>query len=165
MDYEIRAARATDIPMVRDIFNEIVATSTAIFQETPATLEDRQAWFQQKQAQAEPMLVASNAAGEVFGFATYGTFRDRPCYRFTVEHTVHVAASARGQGVGAALLEEVIAQAREAKLHVMIAGVDAANEGGIRFHKAHGFEEVGHLRQVGFKFGRWLDLVFMQRIL
>jgi phosphinothricin acetyltransferase len=107
----------------------------------------------------------ADAAGEVIGFSTFGDFRAWPGYRFTVEHSVHVAAGMRGAGVGRALVEALFPIAASLGKHVMIAGVDADNGASIRFHERLGFERSGRLRQVGFKFDRFLDLVFLQRFL
>ena len=110
------------------------------------------------------MLVAKDASG-VAGFASFGDFRAWPGYRYSVEHSIHVRADCRGTGVGAALMSPLLAEAGRIGKHVMIAGVDAANEGSLRFHERLGFSRVGTFRQVGWKFDRWLDLVFLQRIL
>ena len=161
---EIREAHEDDLPAILDIYNDVVATSTAIYRDEPATLADRRSWFAARQAERQPVLVATDG-GAVVGFAAFGGFRPWPGYRFTVEHSVHVRADRRGQGVGAALMAPLLDRAAALGMHVMIAGVDADNERSIRFHERLGFTRVAHLREVGFKFGRWLDLVLMQRIL
>ena len=160
----IRDASMDDVPAILAIYNDVVATSTAIYRDEPATLEDRRAWLAARHADGHPVLVATDA-DEVVGCAAFGTFRPWPGYRFTVEHSVHVRADHRGQGVGGALMRPLIARAAAMGMHVMIAGIDADNGGSIRFHERLGFTQAAHLRQVGFKFGRWLDLVLMQRIL
>jgi phosphinothricin acetyltransferase len=99
----------------------------------------------------------------VIGFAAFGDFRSWPGYRFTVEHSVHIRADRRGQGVGQALMQPLITRACALGKHIMIAGVDADNAASIRFHERLDFVRVAHFREVGFKFGRWLDLVFLQR--
>jgi phosphinothricin acetyltransferase len=161
---EIREAHEGDLPAILDIYNDVVATSTAIYRDEPATLEDRRSWLAARRAEGQPVLVATDA-GEVVGFAAYGGFRPWPGYRFTVEHSVHVRADRRGQGVGAALMTPLIERAAALGMHVMIAGIDADNAASIRLHERLGFTKSAHLRQVGFKFGRWLDLVLMQRML
>jgi phosphinothricin acetyltransferase len=110
------------------------------------------------------VLVATDATG-VIGYASFGDFRSGYGYRFTVEHSVHIRADRRGQGIGQALMQPLIARAVARGLHVMIAGVDADNAGSIRFHERLGFIRVAHFREVGFKWGRWLDLVLLQRCL
>jgi phosphinothricin acetyltransferase len=108
------------------------------------------------------VLVTADASG-ICGLATFGDFRAWPGYRFTVEHSVHVRADCRGQGVGTQLAQALLPRAAACNKHIMIAGVDAANAASIRFHERLGFTQVGHLREVGYKFDRWLDLVFLQR--
>ena len=129
----------------------------------PATLEERQAWNETRKKNGYPLLVARTDAARVAGFATFGDFRAWPGYRFTVEHSVHVAEESRGRGLGTALMHELLARGTALGKHVMVAGIDADNTGSIRLHERLGFEITGHLKEVGWKFGRWLDLVFMQR--
>ena len=161
---EIREACEADLQGLLEIYNDVIATSTAVYRDDPATLDDRREWLRARQAQGYPVLVASGADG-VLGFASFGDFRPWPGYRFTIEHTVHVRRECRGQGVGSALMHPLMERAAELGKHVMIAGVDAENGPSLRFHERLGFERVAHFRQVGFKFGRWLDLVFLQRLL
>jgi phosphinothricin acetyltransferase len=161
---EIRDAGADDLPGLLAIYNEVIATSTAIYTEQPATLDDRVAWWNARVAQGYPVLVATDGTG-VTGFASFGDFRSWPGYRFTVEHSVHVRADRRGGGVGTALMRVLLARAAALGKHVVIAGVDADNQASLQFHERLGFSRVAHFSQVGFKFGRWLDLVFLQRFL
>jgi len=161
---EIRDAGVDDLPGLLAIYNEVIATSTAIYTEQPATLDDRVAWWNARVAQGYPVLVATDSSG-VIGFASFGDFRAWPGYRFTVEHSVHVRADRRGSGVGSALMRVLLAKAAGLGKHVMIAGVDADNQASLRFHERLGFSRVAHFSQVGFKFQRWLDLVFLQRFL
>jgi phosphinothricin acetyltransferase len=161
---DIRDANDRDVAGILAIYNEVIASSTAVYRETPATLEDRQQWFAARQTDGYPVLVAIDGSG-VVGFASYGDFRTWPGYRFSVEHTVHIRADQRGRGVGTLLMRSLIERAQQQGKHVMIGGVDAANEASLRFHERLGFTRAAHLRQVGHKFGRWLDLVFVQRIL
>jgi len=161
---QVRDAREEDLAGVLAIYNDVIATTTAIYRDDPATLEDRREWWQARAALGYPVLVAVEE-GEVVGFASFGDFRASPGYRYTVEHSVHVRAGRRRSGLGQALMQPLIARARALGKHVMMAGVDADNAGSIRFHERLGFERVGRLREVGFKFGRRLDLVFLQRLL
>jgi len=161
---EVREARVDDLPGLLAIYNEVIATSTAIYTEQPATLDDRVAWWNARVAQGYPVLVATDSSG-VIGFASFGDFRAWPGYRFTVEHSVHVRADRRGSGVGTALMRVLLAKAAGLGKHVMIAGVDADNQASLQFHERLGFSRVAHFSQVGFKFERWLDLVFLQRFL
>jgi phosphinothricin acetyltransferase len=160
----LRDARETDLPGLLDIYNDVIATSTAVFHSDPVSLEDRRQWWQARVGQGYPVLVAEDARG-IAGFATFGDFRSWPGYRHTVEHSVHVRSDARGQGIGTQLIEALLPIAAGMGKHVMVAGVDAANTGSIRLHERLGFERVGYLPQVGCKFGRWLDLVLLQRLL
>ena len=161
----VRAASQADLPGILAIYNDVIATSTAVYTSEPATLEERRAWFAARSTQGFPVLVTVDA-GEVLGFASFGEWRGAwPGYRYTVEHSVHVRHDVRGQGVGRSLVEALFPLALALGKHVMIGGIDAANDASIRFHARLGFERVAAFREVGHKFGRWLDLIFMQRFL
>ncbi len=157
----IRDAIANDIESITAIYNEVLETSTAIYTDHPVTVADRLNWWQARREQGYPVLVAVDREA-VIGFASFGDFRAWPGYRFTVEHTVHVAASSRGQGVGSELITALISRARLAGKHVMLGAVDAENSPSLRFHERLGFERVAHFREIGYKFGRYLDLIFLQ---
>jgi L-amino acid N-acyltransferase len=159
---EIRDADESDLPGLLAIYNDVIATSTAVYAYLPVTLEDRTQWWRARVGQGYPVLVAV-AGPSVLGFSTFSDFRAWPGYRFTVEHSVHVRADCRGHGVGKELVKALFPRAEALGKHVMIAGVDATNDASIRFHERLGFEKAGHLREVGHKFDRWLDLVFLQR--
>ena len=161
---DIRECRVEDLRSILAIYNDVIATSTAIFAESPATLDDRTAWWEARVRQRYPVLVAVDESG-VIGFSSFGDFRTSPGYRFTVEHSVHVRADRRGRGIGTALVTALLPIASALGKHVMIAGIDADNAASIRMHERLGFFRVAHFQQVGFKFGRWLDLVFLQRYL
>ena len=162
---KIRPATLADLPGMLAIYNEVVANSTAIYALAPATPDERRAWFAARQAGGYPVLVVEAGAG-VLGYSSFGEFRGAWAgYRHTVEHSVHVRADARGAGLGAALVEALFEPARAMGKHVMLGAIDAANAGSLRFHARLGFEEAGRFREVGRKFDRWLDLVFMQRFL
>lgn len=163
--HTVRDATEADLPGILAIYNEVIATSTAVFSDQPVALEERRAWFVARVGQGYPVLVAEGGDGSVLGFASFGDFRAWPGYRHTVEHSVHVRADARGQGIGSALLPPLFERAADLGKHPDRAGIDAANAGSIRMHERLGFERAGHLRQVGRKFDRWLDLVLMQRLL
>lgn len=158
---QVRDAVETDIDEIREIYNEVLTHTTAIYNDQPVTREDRIAWWKARVNQGYPVLVA-DAGGLIAGFASFGDFRAWPGYRFTVEGTVHIRADRRGQGVGTALLHAIVDRARAAGKHIMIAGVDAENAASLRYLERFGFERAGYVREVGFKFGRFLDLVFMQ---
>ncbi len=158
----IRAAKAADLGAITAIYNAVIATSTAVFSDTPVDEQDRRRWFEARAAEGYPVLVAE-VGGEVAGFASFGDFRAWPGYRFTVEHTVHVHADRRGRGLGGALVDALLPLATALGKHVMVAGVDADNAASLRLHERLGFDRVGCFREVGFKFDRWLDLVFLQK--
>lgn len=159
---ELRDAAEEDLAGLTAIYNEVIASSTAVYSSTPVTLEDRRQWWRARVAAGYPVLIGADDTG-VCGFATFGDFRAWPGYRFTVEHSVHIRADRRGGGLGTRLLEALFPRAAALGKHMMIAGVDGANAASIRFHERLGFERAGCLREVGYKFDRWLDLVFLQR--
>jgi L-amino acid N-acyltransferase YncA len=158
---EIRDAVEADFDGITAIYNEVLTHSTAIYNDRPAEVEDRIAWWRGRQAQSYPVLVAMDEEG-VAGFATFGDFRPWPGYRFTVEGTIHIRSSARGHGIGSELLKELVARAKALGKHSMLAGVDSENAASLRFLERFGFKQVGYLPEVGYKFGRFLDLVFLQ---
>jgi L-amino acid N-acyltransferase YncA len=153
-----------DLPEILAIYNEVIRNSTAVFSELEYTPERGRDWFDGKTSSGFPFIVARNDSG-VVGFASFGDFRSWPGYRHSVEHSIHVRHDCRGQGVGRTLLIALKARATAMHKHVMIAGIDADNLASIRLHQSLGFINVGQFKEVGFKFGRWLDLVFLQCIL
>lgn len=163
---EIRPATVTDLPGIVEIYN-VSVTTTATWSETPQTLAERDAWFAARTDAGDGVFVAVTDGGEVVGFAAYGEFRNPHWtgYRFTVENTVHVRDDWSGAGVGRALMEALITHAADNGKHVMVAAVDGENEGSVTFHEKLGFDVVGRMPEVGWKFDRWLDLVLLQRIL
>ena len=147
------------------IFNEAILHSTAIYDYKPRTMEMIAGWFDTKAKAKFPVIGIENESGVLMGFASYGTFRVWPAYKYSVEHSVYVDARFRGQGVGRRLLRELITVAQAQEYHVLIGGIDAANAVSIRLHESLGFVHAGTIREAGFKFGRWLDLAFYQLIL
>ena len=147
------------------IFNEAIANTTALYDYQLRTQADMTAWFDGKARKNYPVICAENHAGELLGFASFGQFRERPAYKYTVEHSVYVDTRFRGQGVGRALLQAIIEAAQNQDYHVLVGGIDASNAVSIRLHEKLGFEPCGIVRQAGYKFGRWLDLAFYQLIL
>jgi phosphinothricin acetyltransferase len=158
---QIRDAVLSDFEAITAIYNEVLTTSTAIYNDQPASIEDRVAWWQARLKQQYPVLSAVEG-GTVGGFGSFGDFRPWPGYRYTVEGTVHVASGTRGKGIGSLLLNELIARARAAGKHSMMAGVDSENTASLRFLERSGFEHVGYLPEVGYKFDRFLNLVLLQ---
>jgi len=163
----ISSAARAQLPQILAIYNEVIRNSTAVYSDAEVTLANREAWFDAKAAQGFPVLVACDAcdASDVLGFGTFGEFRAWPCYRYSVEHSVHVRADSRGRGIGRALVLALLEAAAGQRMHCMIAGIDAENAVSIGLHESLGFTVVGHFREVGFKFGRWLDLKFLQRLI
>ena len=160
----VRQAVIADLPQMLDIYNDLILHTTAVYSNDPHTLEMRLDWFKLKKDQGFPILVAVEE-NIVLGFATIGPFRSWPGYKHTVENSVYVAENSRGKGIGKLLLKELIDAARELNFHAVIAGIDADNDISISLHQQFGFEEVAHLKEVGFKFNRWLDLKFLQLLL
>lgn len=160
----IRYALTEDLPVILDIMNDAILNSTAIYDYHERTMEYATNWFSKKHKDGLPVIVYEKG-DTVTGFGSYGIFRPWDGYRFTAEHSIYVAKEYRGQGMGGALLEELIALARTQNFHTLIAGIDAENKESCAFHARHGFVEVGRFREVGYKFDRWLDLVFMQLLL
>lgn len=158
----IRDAEAGDIDGILAIYNDAVLHTTAIWNETVVDAANRTAWLAERRRLGYPVLVAVDDDGRVAGFASFGDWRAWDGYRHTVEHSVYVRRDRRGGGVGKALMLELIARARTLGKHVMVAGIEAGNAGSIRLHESLGFEPAGVLREVGAKFGRWLDLAFLQ---
>lgn len=164
MNYSILDADEANLPGILAIYNDAVQNTTAIWNETLVDLANRRAWLLERQAQGFPVLAALDA-GEVLGYASYGTWRNFEGFRHTVEHSVYVRRDQRGRGLGLRLMQALIERARTADLHVMIAAIEAENASSIRLHQRLGFVVTGQMPQVGRKFERWLDLTFMQLIL
>lgn len=152
------------LPEILDIVNHNILHSTALYDYHIKPQEYIDTWFADKQSAGWPVIVAVED-NNVVGYGTYGPFRFKDGYKFTVEHSVYVADVHSGKGIGGQLLEELIRLAKVGGYHTMIGGIDAGNAGSIAFHKKYGFTEAGLLKETGFKFGRWLDLLFMQKML
>jgi phosphinothricin acetyltransferase len=161
----IEDASEEDILQIVAIYNDVIATSTAVFAERPATVEERLDWLRSRVRDSYPVVVAREDPGTVVGFASYGDFRPWPGYRSTVEHSLHVAAGHRRRGVGRRLLEELLARAGRDGKHAMVAGIDAENHASLRLHEQLGFREVGRMPEIARKFDRWVELVLLQRTL
>ncbi len=158
-------ATEDDLPAILEIYNEAVANTTAIWNEASVDFQNRKEWFRERKQLGYPVLVAQREDKKTVGFATFGDWRAWDGYRYTVEHSLYVQADHRGRGVGNLLLPALIDRAKDLKKHVMIAGIEASNQASIRLHRRHGFEQMGHMREVGAKFKQWLDLIFMQLML
>lgn len=160
----IRNAVAEDVAALLEIYNDIIINTTAVWHEEPHTLEMRQQWFAEKVANKVPVFVAEEN-NTIVGFSTIGPFRPWFGYRFTVENSVYVAAASRGKGVANLLMPPLIDAAKKNGLHAIVAGIEASNDASILLHKKFGFVEVAHFKEVGFKFGKWLDLKFLELII
>ncbi len=160
----IRHATEADVPGILDIHNDAIRRLDAIWTEAEETLEDRRAWLKERQEKGFAVFVAEEG-GTVLGHASYGTYRSRSGYNKTVEHSIYLRKEAQGRGIGKALMQALIDDARARGFHLMVAVIDAKNAGSIAFHERFGFEMAGILPQAGHKFGRWLDQVYMYLIL
>jgi phosphinothricin acetyltransferase len=150
---------------ILDILNDAIVHSTAVYDYQPRTPESMVAWFDAKERGGFPVIGVETDDGELAGFATYGTFRAWPAYKYTVEHSVYVHARHRGRRLGLLLMQALIADARRRGHHVLVGGIDSTNDASIALHLKLGFEHAGTVRHAGFKFGRWLDLALYQLIL
>ncbi|WP_264523836.1 GNAT family N-acetyltransferase [Flavobacterium sp. N502536] len=164
MSLNIRPATTNDLEQILDIVNHSILHTTANYSYEIQTLEIQTQWFEDKKAKKLPVVVAE-LEGEVVGFGSYGQFREKIGYQYTVEHSVYVVDHVIGKGIGSQLLSELIRLAKEQGYQVMIGAIDADNAGSIAFHEKFGFVATGTLCEVGYKFDHWLDLVFMQLIL
>lgn len=163
VSFIIRDATAEDAAGICTIYNDAVRNTTAIWNEQEVDAANRVAWLQARQQQAGyPVLVAVDDASMVLGYASFGDWRAFDGYRHTVEHSVYVHPDARGRGIARLLMRELIERARTLDKHVMVAAIEAGNQPSIALHAQLGFVHVGLMPEVGTKFGRWLDLAWMQ---
>lgn len=160
----IRDATEADLPRILAITNDAIATTTTSWMWSPSTLAARETWMRERQARGFPVLIAETD-GAVDGFGSFGDFRPWDGYLHTVEHSIYVDPTAQGRGLGKTLLAALIDRARALDMHAMIGGIEAGNIRSIALHLRAGFVETGRLPEVGRKFDRWLDLVFMQKML
>ncbi|WP_118181434.1 GNAT family N-acetyltransferase [Paraburkholderia phosphatilytica] len=158
----IDCSESEHAPAILEILNEAIVNSTALYDYVPRPPEAMTKWFETKRAGGFPVIGVIDSAGTLLGFASWGTFRAFPAYKYTVEHSVYVHHAHRGRGLGRLLLSAVIKRAREAQVHVLVGCIDAANGTSIDLHKKLGFTHSGTVKEAGFKFGRWLDAAFFQ---
>jgi phosphinothricin acetyltransferase len=158
----VRPASEADLPAILAIYNDAILKTTAIWREEPFDLEDRREWFKGRESAGYPVLLAEDDAS-VVGFGSFGDFRTYNGYRFSVEHSVYTAEGARRRGVAGALVSALIERARDLGKHVIIGGIVADNHASLALHAKLGFTETARMPEVGFKFGRWLDLVLVQK--
>jgi L-amino acid N-acyltransferase YncA len=152
-------------PEILAILNDAIEHSTALYDYRPRPLSAMDGWFDVKEKGDYPVIGAVDASGVLLGFASYGPFRAWPAYKYSVEHSLYVADGHRGRGIGKALLGAILERARQQGYHNVIGGIDAENATSIALHERFGFVRCGLVRHAGFKFGRWLDLAFYQRLL
>lgn len=160
----IREALEEDLPTILEIMNDAILNSTAIYAYDARTSEFINNWFKSKQRDGLPVIVAEDQ-DKTIAFGSFGTFRAWDAYKYSAEHSIYVAKNLRGRGVGGDLLQQLIKLAKKQGFHTLIAGIDANNEASLRLHSKFSFVEVGRFREVGYKFDRWLDLIFMQLLL
>ena len=147
------------------ILNDAILNSTALYDYQPRSLESMATWFAAKRKGDYPVIGAVSESGELLGFSSYGVFRAWPAYKYSVEHSVYVAAPHRGKGIGKRLLQRIVEEAAAQNYHVLVGCIDSQNAVSIALHRALAFQHAGTIRQVGFKFGRWLDLNLYQMVL
>lgn len=152
-------------PEILEIFNEAILHSTALYDYRPRTMACMETWFEAKTAGNYPVLGALTDDGALLAFASYGAFRPHAAYKYSIEHSVYVRKDQRGRGLGKLLLRSLIERAQQQGYHMMIGGIDSSNTASVRLHLGLDFTPCGSIKQAGFKFGRWLDLEFYQRIL
>jgi L-amino acid N-acyltransferase YncA len=161
----VRPAERKDLPAILEIYNDAVLKTTATYDYDPRTLEHRTAWFDDHARTGFPIFVAEDEKGRIIGWSSLSRYHDRKGYQFTCENSIYVAESARGRGVGKALLEPLISSAKNMELKAIIAVIDASNEVSVKLHRSFGFETVGLFKNVGYKFHRWLDVLYMELLL
>ncbi len=159
----IRAATLADLGAINDIYNYYVLHSTCTYQEEPESLECRQQWFERHGGRHS--VIVAEVDGRVFGWGSLSPYHARSAYRHTVEDSVYVHHRLHHRGIGSLLLRELISRSRDLGHRAIIAGVDAEQPASVALHTKFGFAPVGRLKQVGFKFGRWLDVIYMELLL
>jgi L-amino acid N-acyltransferase len=159
----IRLAGESDLPAINDIYNHYVFHSTCTYQNEPEPLDARHAWFHHHGAK-HPVTVAI-ANGHIVGWGSLSAYHPRAAYQNTVENSVYVHHQQHRRGIGSLLLKDLIDRATNLGHHAIIAAIDGEQAGSVALHERFGFQKVGHFPQVGFKFDRWLDVVYLQRII
>ena len=162
MEYQLRSCTEEQLPEILDIYNEAILNTTALYDYKTRTMETMDAWYAEKIKGNYPIIGAFDEQNTLLGFATYGQFRVRPAYKYTIEHSVYVRTDKRGAGLGKILLNELILKATQQDYHVLMGVIDSLNETSIYLHQKAGFTFCGTLKEVGYKFGKWLDADFYQ---
>jgi L-amino acid N-acyltransferase len=164
-NFFIKPCSEKHLPVIMEIFNDAILHSTALYDYKIRTIEMVHAWYIHKKKGNYPVIGLFDEKDTLLGFATYGPFRERPAYKYTVEHSVYVHPDSRGKGYGTILLRTILKKAEEQDYHVVIGGIDASNTVSRKLHEKEGFTFCGLIQQSGYKFGQWLDLAFYQLIL
>ncbi|HWK23715.1 MAG TPA: GNAT family N-acetyltransferase [Ureibacillus sp.] len=157
----IRTMKLEDIESVLEIYNDAILNTTALYRTETETLEEKQIWFLENVKENNPMYIYEEN-GEVIGFATFKRFYPNEGYKFSMEHSVYVSSKHQGKGVGKQLFQKLIEEAKKRKVRTLIAVIDSENVGSIKLHEQFGFHLVGKLKHIGYKFGKWLDIVYYQ---
>jgi L-amino acid N-acyltransferase len=165
MDYYIKSCNEAQLPEILEIFNDAIINTTSVYDYQPRTMDFMADWYNSKLKANYPIIGLFGSQNELLGFGTYGPFRSRPAYKYSVEHSIYVRKDKRGKGYGKIILNEIIKSAIYQDYHVLVGGIDADNKISIKFHEKMGFEYAGTIRHAGYKFGKWLDLSFYQLIL
>jgi L-amino acid N-acyltransferase len=163
--FTVRPAVRADLPRILEIYNEAVINTTSSYDYQPRTLQHRTTWFEQHLRNDYAILAALDSQERVVGWSALNPYHDRIGYRFTAEVSIYVQPEMRGKRVGTLLMGPLINAARTRELHALLAAIDAQNEPSLRLHASFGFQKVGHFKEIGFKFGRWLDVVYMELLL
>ncbi|HVN49196.1 MAG TPA: GNAT family N-acetyltransferase [Bacteroidota bacterium] len=161
----IHPCHENDKETILEILNDAILHSTALYDYKPRTMQMMDSWFDAKRKAGYPVIGAFSDNEELLGFSSYGSFRNWPAYKYTVEHSLYVKNTMRGKGIGKILLQEIIKAAADQNYHVIVGGIDASNTVSIKLHESMGFRYSGTIEHAGYKFGKWLDLAFYQLIL
>lgn len=157
----IRDANLNDLPDILEIYNDAILHTTAIYDYKAHTIEERIQWYEKKIQEGYPIIVVEENS-KVIGFATFGSFRPWPAFKYTIEHSIYVHEKYSNKGIGTTLLKEIIRICDEREFSTMVAGIDGSNEKSIRMHEKLGFKYSGTINKAGYKFEKWLNLVFYQ---
>jgi len=158
----IRPSEIDDLPAINAIYNHYVLHATCTYQTVPSTEEEREEWYGNHGGRY-PVVVAEYN-GQLVGWGSLNKFHPRTAYEYSVEDSIYVHHKCVGNGIGSALLGELVKQAKELEHHTVLAGIDASQEGSLFLHQKFGFKECARFKEVGYKFGRWLDVIWMQRM-
>jgi len=165
-DYVLRSVQAADLPYIREIYNYYVANSTVTFDEDAMTLSEWRDKFYYLSRLGMPFIVAESPSGQILGYALVSPWKQKKAYRFTVENSIYLGAASTGKGLGRVLMQELIDRSKAAGLKEIIAVIaDQGADASIKLHQDFGFEEIGRMGKVGFKFERWLGTVLLQKSL